>query len=89
MSDELIEKVRSVIASTQRIPIESVTIDSSFEELGIDSMDGVNILFGLENEFNINIPDDEARNVRTVRQMAEGVDKLVSRASAGASAAGP
>ena len=78
MSNELIDRVRSVIASTQRIPVEKVTLDSTFEELGIDSMDGVNILFGLENEFNISIPDDEAKSIRNVRQMAEGVEKLVS-----------
>ena len=33
-------------------------LDSAFEELGIDSMDAVEILFALENEFDINIPDD-------------------------------
>src|SRR6202040_3294717 len=77
MSDELIQRVRNVIASTQRIPIENVTIDSSFQELGIDSMDGVNILFALENEFNITIPDEAAKQIRNVRQMMEGVERLI------------
>ena len=74
MSDELIQRVRTVIANTQRIPIEKITIDSSFEELGIDSMDGVNILFALENEFDITIPDEAAKQIRNVRQMIEGVE---------------
>jgi acyl carrier protein len=78
MSEELIQKVRSVIATAQRLPIEKVTIDSSFEELGIDSMDGVNILFALENEFNITIPDEAAKQIRTVREMMEGVEKLLA-----------
>ena len=78
MSNELIQKVRTVIANTQRIPIEKITIDSSFEELGIDSMDGVNILFALENEFNITIPDEAAKQIRNVRQMIEGVEKLLA-----------
>jgi acyl carrier protein len=78
MSDELIQRVRTVIANTQRIPVEKITIDSSFEELGIDSMDGVNILFALENEFNITIPDEEAKQIRNVRQMIEGVEKLIA-----------
>jgi len=69
MSEELIQKVRSVIATAQRLPIEKVTIDSSFEELDIDSMDGVNILFALENEFNITIPDEAAKQIRNVREM--------------------
>ena len=78
MSEELIQKVRSVIATAQRLPIEKVTIDSSFEELGIDSMDGVNILFALENEFNITIPDEAAKQIRNVREMMEGVEKLLA-----------
>ena len=82
MSDELIQRVRTVIANTQRIPVEKITIDSSFEELGIDSMDGVNILFALENEFNITIPDEEAKQIRNVRQMVEGVEKLITTGGA-------
>ena len=82
MSDELIQRVRTVIANTQRIPVEKITIDSSFEELGIDSMDGVNILFALENEFNITIPDEEAKQIRNVRQMIEGVEKLLATGGA-------
>ncbi|MBM3774162.1 MAG: acyl carrier protein [Acidobacteria bacterium] len=74
----MIERVISVIAETQRLGKEKVSLDSSFEELGMDSMDGVNVLFALENEFDINIPDEEARAVRTVRGMAEGVAKLVA-----------
>jgi acyl carrier protein len=82
MSDELSQKVLNVIANTQRIPIEKVSVDSSFEELGIDSMDGVNILFALENEFNITIPDEAAKQIRNVRQMIEGVEKLLAGGTA-------
>ncbi|MEX2263502.1 MAG: phosphopantetheine-binding protein [Bryobacteraceae bacterium] len=79
MSDQLTQKVLAVIATTQRVPPEKVTIDSRFEELGIDSMDGVNILFALENEFDITIPDEAAKQIRDVRQMVEGVRGLVER----------
>ena len=83
MSDEFIQRIRTVVANSQRIPVEKVAIDSTFQELGIDSMDAVNILFGLESEFDINIPDDEVKDIRTVRQMAEGVEKLVAAKAAG------
>lgn len=82
MSDDLIQRVLKVIATSKRIPLETVTIDSEFQQLGIDSMDAVEILFALENEFDINIPDDEVRNVRNVRQMCEGVEKLVASKAA-------
>lgn len=81
MSDQLTQRVLSVIAATQRISPETVTIDKSFQELGIDSMDGINILFALENEFDITIPDDQAKQIRSIREMVEGIEKLVSEAS--------
>ena len=77
MSDELMQRVIKVIATTKRIPVETVTIESDFAQLGIDSMDAVEILFALENEFDVSIPDDEVRSVRGIRQMCEGVDRLL------------
>jgi acyl carrier protein len=86
MSDELIQKVISVIAENQRISPEKITVDSTFEELGIDSMDGVNIVFALESEFNISIPDEAMKELRSVRNAVEGVEKLLA-AGAGESTA--
>jgi acyl carrier protein len=71
-----------VIATSKRIAEDRVTVDSSFEELGIDSMDAVEILFALENEFDIGIPDEEVKTVRNVRQMVEGVERLLAAKSA-------
>jgi acyl carrier protein len=70
-------QVIRVIAQTQRIPPESISLDSTFEELKIDSLDGINIVFALENEFGINIPDEGVQNMRSVRETVEGVRKLV------------
>jgi acyl carrier protein len=78
MSDELIARVIGVIVKTQHLVPESVTIDSSFEQLKIDSLDGINILFALESEFDVDIPDDAARQIRSVREMAEGIEKLLA-----------
>jgi acyl carrier protein len=86
MSDDLTTKVIAVMAATQHLPLEGITVDSTFQELNIDSLDGINILFALENEFNINISDEDAKEIRTVRQMVEGVSKLVE---AKAAEAGP
>ncbi len=78
MSDDIAQRVISVMAATQHIAPETISIDSTFEELKIDSLDGINILFALENEFNISIPDDAARNIKTVREMVEGVTGLLA-----------
>jgi len=78
MPGELVERVTSVIAKTQHIPPESVTIDSAFQELNIDSLDGINILFALESEFDVDIPDDAAKQIRSVREMVDGIGKLLA-----------
>jgi acyl carrier protein len=78
MSEELIARVTGVIAKTQKIPPETVTVDKTFAELKIDSLDGINILFALESEFNLDIPDEAARQIRSVREMVEGIDKLLA-----------
>ena len=66
--DDLGAHVIRVIAQTQRMPLETIHIDSSFEELKIDSLDGINIVFALENEFGVNIPDERVQNLKSVEE---------------------
>ena len=77
MPETITQRVLAVIAKTQRIPVETISVDSSFEELGIDSMDSINIIFDLESEFDIEIDDEQARHIRYVREMIDGVTKLL------------
>ena len=77
MSETIQARVLRVIATTQRIPPEKVKADSTFEELGIDSMDSINILFDLESEFDIEIKDEDAKKIHTIREMIDGVTYLV------------
>ena len=72
------DRVLRVIATTTRKPLDSVRPDSTFEELGIDSLERINILFELEGEFDIQINDEEAKAVTSIRQMVEGIEKLVA-----------
>jgi acyl carrier protein len=78
MADDVMSRVIRVIAETQRVPLDTIKPESTFEELKIDSLDGINIVFAIENEFNINVPDDAAKSLRSVRDVAEGVEKLVA-----------
>lgn len=71
-----------VIATSKRIPLESVQPDSSFESLGIDSLDRLNLLFDLESEFDIEINDEDAKQVQNIQQMIEGITKLVEAKTA-------
>ena len=78
--EDVIARVVRVVTETQKLPPGKVTAGSSFEELGIDSLDGINIIFGLESEFNVNIDDEQARQVRDVQGLADGIEKLLGGA---------
>jgi acyl carrier protein len=79
MIDETAERVCRVIAETQRLPAGSIKPENTFSELQIDSLDGIQIVFALEEEFNLNIPDDAARQFTTVQQAIDGVSQLLAQ----------
>ncbi len=80
-TEDVATRVIRVIAQTQRIPVESITLDSAFADLKIDSLDGINIVFALENQFGINIPDEGVQNLRSVRETVDGVKTLLAEKS--------
>lgn len=71
------EKVVEIITREQHLQPGTVTIDSTFAELGIDSLDGVNVLFALEEEFKIDIPDAVAQNMKSVRQVVDSLTRVI------------
>ena len=74
---EVAEKVIEIIAREQHLDPDTIKLDSTFQELGIDSLDGVNILFALEEEFKIDIPDSVAQNMRGVRQVVDSLTRVL------------
>jgi len=80
------QRVIEIVARTKKLALEQITIDSDFAALGIDSIDAVEILFELENEFAIEIPNDQMYTVRTVRQAAEAVERLRAADASGVTA---
>src|SRR5271167_5008154 len=78
MAESIQDRVLRVIATTRRVPLETVRADSTFEELGIDSLDRLNILFELEGEFDIQIDDEQAKQVTSLQQMIDGITLLVN-----------
>ena len=72
------ERVIRVLAETQQIAPQKITPCSTFDELGIDSFDGINVLFAIESEFDISVPDDEAKKRRGVGDTVQGVEKLLA-----------
>ena len=88
MPADLTSRVIGIIASTQKIPADTIRAESTFEELKIDSLDAINIIFALENEFNINIPDDSAKDIKTVQDLTNGIERLIAGQQDAAATAG-
>jgi acyl carrier protein len=69
--------VLKLIAHEQHLTPAAVTLDSTFAQLGIDSLAGVNLLFAFEEEFKIEVPDSVVKNVTTVQEVVEGLKRLL------------
>ena len=68
------EKLQSIIAEVLNIDADEVTKDKTFvDDLGADSLDVFQIIMGIEEEFDIEIPNDAAENISTV---ADAVDAI-------------
>lgn len=65
---EIFEKVKAVIADKLSVEPEKITLEARFiEDLGADSLDTVELIMGLEDEFGLEISDEDAEKIRTVK----------------------
>ncbi len=73
----MLEKIQAMLAEALNIPVEKVTPDSKIvDDLGADSLDVVEMLSQLEEEYGIVIPDDDAENLVTVADVASAIEAL-------------
>ena len=65
----IFKKVKEIVADQLDVPIEKVTLDADFaDDLGADSLDTVELVMAIEEEFDIEIPDEDAENISTLEQ---------------------
>lgn len=80
--DDVQSRIIEIIAKAKSIPADTVTPETSFEQLNIDSLDKINISFEVEEAFEIEIPDEALGTLKTVGDVIDGVKKLVAAKSA-------
>ena len=79
MSSNVEERVKKIVAEQLGVKLEEVTNDASFvEDLGADSLDTVELVMALEEEFETEIPDEEAEKITKVQ---EAIDYVTAHAS--------
>lgn len=74
----MLEKIQAMLAEALNLPIEKITADAKIvDDLGADSLDVVELLSQLEDEYGIIIPDEEVETLITVGDVAAQIEKLV------------
>lgn len=73
--EEITERVKSIIVDQLGVSLEEVTPEASFiEDLGADSLDIVELIMALEEEYNIEIPDEDAEKIQTVQDVTSYIE---------------
>ena len=73
---EIESKLIEIVRKEKDLPDEQLKPETNLAEAGIDSLDSLTILFGIEEEFKISIPDDRARAMKTFGDMIDVVAEL-------------
>ncbi len=76
MSDSIESQLKQIVVKQLGVDEAAVVSDAKFiEDLGADSLDIVELVMAMEDSFSINIPEDEAENIRTVREAVAYIKK--------------
>lgn len=68
---DIFEKVKSLVAEQLGVEADEITLETSFDDLNADSLDVVELIMALEEEFDIEIPDEVAEKIKTVGDAVE------------------
>ena len=78
--------IQQMIAASAEVPLESLDPNRPLEELNVDSLTVLEVMFDIEDKFNIKMPEERVP-IRTVQDIADLVDRLVAQRAAGRSSA--
>lgn len=73
----VLEKVKAILAEQFDVEEDKVTADTDLQEdLGADSLDVVDLLMSIEDEFGVEVPDDEIENIKTVGSLVSYIEEI-------------
>jgi acyl carrier protein len=71
----MLEKIKSIVADQLGVDEDQITEDASFiDDLGADSLDTVELIMAFEEEFDVEIPDEDAQKIKTVKDVIEYIE---------------
>lgn len=79
--NDIAERVVQIVAKIVEIDPKSVTLESAFTDIGISSLDALELIFKIEEEFDVRIPDDAASRFRTVGDVIKELQAVMEGSS--------
>ncbi len=71
------EKLKMILSQQFDVDEENITLETNIEnDLGADSLDVIDIIMAIEDEFEIEVPDEEVENIRTVEQLVKYIEDV-------------
>ena len=83
---EIEEKLIAIVRKEKDVPDDKLSLETPLAGAGIDSLDALTILFAIEEEFHISIPDDRARSMKTFGDMVDNIETLLASSGNAATA---
>jgi len=77
--DDLAARVLAAAVERNELDPSAIAPESTFQELGIDSLDGIDLVFTFEDEFNISIPDQVVQKMKSVGQVIEALREVLTK----------
>jgi acyl carrier protein len=78
-NDEFDRQVVEIIARKKKVAASSIRPESTFQELGIDSLDGIDLVFAFEDAYDVTIPDHVVRQMKTVRDVVDALGQEIEK----------
>jgi acyl carrier protein len=73
----MLDKIREIVSKELKVDLEKVNLDTHFlNDLGADSLDAVELMMAIEDAFDVVIPDEEAQNFNTVKDVITFLENL-------------
>ena len=74
----MFKKIQEMLAESLNLPLEKITLDAKIvDDLGADSLDAVELISRLEDEYNVTVEDDDIESMVTVGDLVNMLEKLV------------